>query len=631
MAWALLSCGAGPAWAQETVDVAAPSAGYAAIEASPGAAALDVADVLDTLPGVSIRRLGGAGAWAGVSIRGASMRQVQVFLDGVPLNPDGSDAVNLAELPLGLVERVSVWRALPPPRFVAAPIGGVVEVATRAPSEGLAGRWSLTAGSLGLARVAGVVSGGSARASGLGGVDATLSDGRFLFLDDGGTRFVDDDDVERVRANAGLRQLAGLARARVTVGGVDLTVLDQVSLRSEGFPGPVGAPAVETSLTTRRNVLGLSARVWRSRWDSELRLWRVDRGQVTDDPAFELGIGAEERRDRSAATGVVASAAAHVGARARMTAMAHGRHEALWRSTDDARFTRGAVGGSLDLQAWFGPVRLWPVLDARAIVADGRLTGALLPRLAVQVEAGAGVTVEGAAGMTWRAPDLTELYGSRGAVRGNEQLRPEDGWMVELGVAARRPGLGWFDLRGFWSEADDLIVWVQNAQRSLVPVNVGHARTAGVELAAGLTAGPATFSAQLSAQDARNRSSDPTYRGKVLPAVPSVSADLSGEVRVVRQLRLGAAGEVVDGLFQDATNRYRVPVRATADAWVTTAVTPRLALTIGARNLADNRVATVPIDPLRPESGEMDTPLTDVAGWPLPGRTFFATLTWEAP
>jgi outer membrane receptor protein involved in Fe transport len=113
--------------------------------------------------------------------------------------------------------------------------------------------------------------------------------------------------------------------------------------------------------------------------------------------------------------------------------------------------------------------------------------------------------------------------------------------------------------------------------------------------------------------------------------VPAVSADARAEVRVVRQLVVGAAGEVVDGLFQDATNRYRVPVRATADAWVTTAVTRRLDLTIGVRNLGDNRVATVLIDPLRPEAGELDTPLTDVAGWPLPGRTFFATLTLEAP
>jgi hypothetical protein len=450
-------------------------------------------------------------------------------------------------------------------------------------------------------------------------------------LDDGGTRFVAEDDVERIRQNAGLRQLAGLARVQATFGTVQLTALDQVTLRAEGFPGPVGAPAAETGLTTRRNVLGLGARVWRSAWDGELRLWRVDRGQVTEDPLFELGIGAEERRDRSAAMGAVATVAGHFEGPSLMTAIVHARHESLWRSTDDARFTRGAFGGSVDLQAWIGPVRLWPVLDARAIVADGAVTGALLPRLSAQVEAGKGVSVDAAAGMTWRAPDLTELYGARGVVRGNEQLRPEDGWTVELGLAARRPGLGWFDLRGFWSEADDLIVWVQNAQRSLVPVNVGRARTAGVELTAGVTVGPATFGAQISAQDARNRSTDPTYRGKRLPAVPAVSADARAEVRVVRQLVVGAAGEVVDGLFQDATNRYRVPVRATADAWVTTAVTRRLDLTIGVRNLGDNRVATVLIDPLRPEAGELDTPLTDVAGWPLPGRTFFATLTLEAP
>ena len=60
----------------------------------------DVAAVVDTASGTTVRRLGGLGDFSGVSIRGSTMRQTHVALDGVPLNPDGSSAVNLSQLPL---------------------------------------------------------------------------------------------------------------------------------------------------------------------------------------------------------------------------------------------------------------------------------------------------------------------------------------------------------------------------------------------------------------------------------------------------------------------------------------------------------------------------------------------------
>jgi hypothetical protein len=62
----------------------------------------DLAAVVDAVPGVTVRRLGGLGAFSAVSVRGSTFRQVEVFLDGVPMNPDGSGAVDLSELPQGL-------------------------------------------------------------------------------------------------------------------------------------------------------------------------------------------------------------------------------------------------------------------------------------------------------------------------------------------------------------------------------------------------------------------------------------------------------------------------------------------------------------------------------------------------
>ena len=85
----------------------------------------DVGSVVESASGTVVRRLGGLGDYSAVSIRGSSFRQVQVYLDGVPLNPDGSATVNLSELPLSAFERVEIYRGNAPPSFAAAPIGGV--------------------------------------------------------------------------------------------------------------------------------------------------------------------------------------------------------------------------------------------------------------------------------------------------------------------------------------------------------------------------------------------------------------------------------------------------------------------------------------------------------------------------
>ena len=76
-------------------------------------ASADVGSLVESAAGTNVQRLGGIGDFAAVSIRGASLRQVEVFIDGVPLNPDGADVVNLSELPLGAFQRIEVWRGKP--------------------------------------------------------------------------------------------------------------------------------------------------------------------------------------------------------------------------------------------------------------------------------------------------------------------------------------------------------------------------------------------------------------------------------------------------------------------------------------------------------------------------------------
>ena len=74
----------------------------------------DIGDILQQVPSTFIRRLGGLGSFSSVSIRGSSARQSTMYIDGIPLNPEGLSAINLSELPLHAFQQIDVYRSQPP-------------------------------------------------------------------------------------------------------------------------------------------------------------------------------------------------------------------------------------------------------------------------------------------------------------------------------------------------------------------------------------------------------------------------------------------------------------------------------------------------------------------------------------
>src|SRR4030095_5842082 len=93
----------------------------------------ELSDACADAVGVQVRRFGGLGDFTTVSVRGFSPRQVQVYLDGVPLARADNDTVDMSDLPLDAVERVEVYRGATPLRFAQSGPGGVINVVTRRP------------------------------------------------------------------------------------------------------------------------------------------------------------------------------------------------------------------------------------------------------------------------------------------------------------------------------------------------------------------------------------------------------------------------------------------------------------------------------------------------------------------
>jgi len=90
-----------------------------------------VDDALRTVPGVEIRRSGTYGKTTSISIRGANPSQVQVLVDGVRMKSPTLGQAELSDLSPDLIERIEVIRGPQSTIYGADAIGGVVNIITK--------------------------------------------------------------------------------------------------------------------------------------------------------------------------------------------------------------------------------------------------------------------------------------------------------------------------------------------------------------------------------------------------------------------------------------------------------------------------------------------------------------------
>ena len=108
-----------PSFGEEVVVVgvrphtaaADPTAAATVVEVSRFAGeAKSVAELVATAPGVAVNQYGGLGQLTTLSLRGSNADQVQVFLDGLPLNTGAGGGVDLSRIPRAWIERIEVVR-----------------------------------------------------------------------------------------------------------------------------------------------------------------------------------------------------------------------------------------------------------------------------------------------------------------------------------------------------------------------------------------------------------------------------------------------------------------------------------------------------------------------------------------
>ncbi len=607
----------------------------------------DLAAVLSQLVGVRVTQYGGLGSFATVSIRGSSSSQVRTFLDGIPIDDPYLGVVGLADLPLGGVGRVEVYRGFSPPQLGGGAVGGAVHLVTRddvARGSALSGaEAAVSAGSFDSRRQNGSLwlQPGRFRVFAHGTHEASRGD--FEFQDDNGTPQNTNDDEFTTRANNDFDAWNGMVRASTSIRSIgNLALAWHDAARENGVPG-MGSFQSTSARSERRHRMAHfradGAERGRVRWSTDI-FFRNAKDRFSD-PRAEVSLVAQDTDNTLESYGGNTRARWYVPGLPVSIEGAFLRQNETFRPvarlpqpTEGPDRWRHSLAASLGADVYLARQTL--VLTATGRFerhVDEGFSAPALPsvppspegRVVRTVESpGAGarwhpvsrLSVKGNVGRYHRLPTFLELFGNTGSVTGSADLRPEAGVNRDLGVVINLSRSGVFrsvfvEVSRFDNEVENLILFFPNSQFTSKPANIGSARIRGWEISTAAAIGDRLeFAAGYTNLDTEDTSDIPYYRGNELPSRPAHDVHASMFYRR-GPLRMGYELHAISSNWLDRANLRATPSRVLHGALVTLR-TPvdGLSLSLDARNLTDERV-------------------TDVAGYPLPGRAVFSTLTYR--
>ncbi len=596
---------------------------------APGA---DLAQTLDRAAGVNIRRYGGLGSFSTLSIRGSTAEQVQVFLDGVPLNQAVGGGVDLGGLPIGGVESVDIYRGAVPAHFGGNSLGSVVHIRTQPLGGKVRTRLHTATGSYDTRQLGASLSGPYKGWKYLGLVNYRASRNDFRFWDDNGTEYNAQDDGWARRLNSDFRSLRSLAKIGRSLGASRLHIHNTFDLSYKGIPGIGNNQSLHTRYDTWRHIAEavLFGPLGHSRAGYRLRAYHSREKDEYRDRRGEVGLGRQHDRNITQSLGLRSEVNALLPGRSLLTAFVAARHETfmpddllradshLLRSRRRALAVGTEVEVSLGHRLTFNAGTQAEGLDDRLFDRKNFAPSAVLPnrdngeilwgyRVGAALDLGAGLAFKAHNGRYHRAPNFFELFGDRGAVIGNTKLVSEEGHNWDLGLVFRRPddgvGLILAEAVYYRNRVEDLIRFVQNSQRVSRPHNMGRALLRGVETRVEARLLPRlTLRGNYAYQRAENRTPFSFEQGNDLPNAP--------RHRLNTRLSLGLRSAEIYGEFSresrhflDRANLRAVPVRALYNLGGTVPLVEGIFLSWELRNLTDNQVA-------------------DLWGYPLPGRSY---------
>jgi len=592
-----------------------------------------VGDLIEEGAGVRVTRYGGLGTLVTPSVRASAPGQVEVYLDGVPLQSPQWGTGGLPDVPVAHLDRVEVYRGVAPAGFGTAGIGGIVNLVSAAPAAPLT-RAEVAVGSFGTRSVdlmrAGRWRDGRYSVS----THYLATDGDYEYHDRHGTPENPDDDRTVTRSNAELEELGVLARVTAPAWrGIRLTVADEIAFSEGGVPGRESLQTENVSFESFRHFVRATVEP-AGPLPGGIRLsgtaFRRDGWERFRNPDRETGFPRSGSDDESTTYGVDALAEwSHRGRRPTVRLFGESRWDrftpeslnpAVGKGFERRRRSGTLVGETVvRLPGRIEVVPSYRYQESRDNFAAPEPVGGPpvpldephwsvhhAPAVGARWTPASGVTVKAHYAEYARFPTPVELFGSSGSVSGNPELEAERGSTFDAGLVAELGGSSFLEIVFFRSRRENLIVFLENSQRTVKAQNLEEAEAEGVEVSFAVgRGGLVRVSGSYTAQRAVNTGPSPVYHGRRIPHAPDHDLFLrashdAGPYAVFYELDYESAS------FRDRANlpENESPERALHGAGMSLRFQGGAVELAGEiENLTDERV-------------------TDVEGYPLPGRSF---------
>lgn len=542
-----------------------------------------LADLLRTLPGVTIQRNGGLGGLTSIFIRGAQSDQTVALIDGVKLNDPASPGggFNFADLLTDNLERVEVLRGPQSVLWGSQAIGGVINVITRAPTDRFEVRATGEYGRYETGRLSGAISGkvgptaisagaGYLTTNGISVADGGAEkDGYHLF----GAHLKTVTDITD-QLSLDLRgfytkskvDLDGFPAPSFTLGDTDeyqrqQQIVGYAGLNGDLFDGVLKNRLAATFTRIDRDTYDPAA-VPVKNFDARGRNLRFEYQGAANLGTVRATFGAEHQEEKLRTISAFFGPPVTARAKANIDSVYIDAH-----ATPIAGLNLGA-GIRYDDHNQFG--------DATTLSAD----------LAYSPNGDATI-FRASYGEGFKAPTLYQLYGDFGTAT----LRPEEAKGWDAGIAQKLIG----------DAVEVRATWFQRTTTNLIDfdlstftyANIARARARGAEVE--LRIAPTRdllFTANYTYTKSVNRERiDPNF-GNQLARRPRQTVNVTGDYRWPFGLTTGATITHVSGSFDNAANTVRLGDYVLVDLRASFPVTDRIELYGRVENLFDERYQT---------------------------------------
>jgi vitamin B12 transporter len=550
-----------------------------------------VSDLLATTPGVTVTRNGTLGALTGVRIRGAESDQTLVVIDGVRVNDPSSTGggFDFGNLLSSSVERIEILRGPNSVPWGSQAIGGVVNIITAAPTEGLQARANAEYGYADSVFASAGVSGKT------GPVSGSLTGG--YLRTDGISSAADGTERD------GYRQYGATGRLGIefTPGiGLDLRgYFADSRVELDGFPAPTYELADDAEYAKTQEVYGyagLHANFADGRFNNRVAFTIADINRDNYDPAFGadpsfIGRGRSERYEYQGDFRPLDQVRVVAGV-----------------ERENSRFNDGFTYADTGITSVYGQLIVKP-LDILTITGGVRnddhedfgnhTTFGANAALALHT----GTTVRASYGEGFKAPTLYQLFSDYG----NRGLDPETARNFDVGVEQAflsnraRVGVTYFNRRtrnqidfrdcspAELATAGSICV----GRPYGVYDNVARAEADGVEVSLALRPVDAlSLSANYSYIHSKNRSIGANY-GNDLARRPKQTASVSADYRFPFGLSIGGTVSMVDDSFDDVANTVRLDGYAVGGVRAEVPINDQIVLYGRVDNITDASYQTV--------------------------------------